>query len=89
MGRGEGISWWRAMKLFCHGDALGELLDAALAEVDVAEFEQLADLIGRGVLGDGDDEDVIARATGPLGGVGNALHEFFIGGGEFLCWRHP
>lgn len=61
------------------GSALDELLDAVFAEVGVTEIDKGADLIGGGVLGDGNGEDVLGASADAAGGVGDALHDLRVG----------
>lgn len=77
-----------------HGGALGELGGAALAEVAVPEFDQLADVVHLGVLADGDDQDVFGAASASLGGRGDAVHHQLVAFAKRfrLCLRgvlHP
>ncbi len=68
------------------GGSLDELLDAVLAEVSMAEGDEFADLVGVGVLGDGDEVDGLGRSSGASRGVGEARADggvaFLEGGGE-------
>ena len=58
--------------------ALHELLHAVLAEVDMPERDELADVLDRCVLGDGDEHDLARPAAGPLGGARDAATHILV-----------
>ena len=60
-----------------------QLLDAVLAEIGMAEADEVADLVGLGVLGDGDERDRRRFAACFLGRVGDPL----LDGGVAIAQR--
>jgi len=75
-------------KLLGHGDALLKLLHTIFAEILVAQFEQLTNLIHAGIFGHGDNHDILRPPARPFGGLGDLVAHLSIAIPYFVSSCH-